>query len=369
MPQEKTYNATALRSKANAFGGSAILKVITVGYSEQRRGQTFYLYQDADTITFRRMPKNSNGVIDMNNIAPTFGWEFRPVLGRRSVSPGTKQMFAVVALPDSDRVKNNKSDFKVKVHVKTYWRKYNHNRLTTSSQNMDKAVIASSEYSYSASIPYSSIIDNNLTPNVASIKWYPTGDKSAVVVVKGENFYSGTTAVLGDVVYDDADSGLIIKSSQQLQIETSLDALASGEVLLNGRYGESSPLRAQTIPTGSNSNGMEFKTVSSDLEPGRKMGTLNIELIGKNNSDLPLSSLPYKDYYPIIRVQNTAIKGPYNFQQITDSNKKTWIALLMEKNPQASADKIMQQPAQTAKSLPLPTRDVGSGLAQAPQAS
>ncbi len=44
-------------------------------------------------------------------------------------------------------------------------------------------------------------------------------------------------------------------------------------------------------------------------------------------------------------------------------------ALWIQKNKDASADKIMQQLTQTAKALSLPARDVGSGLAQAPQAS
>lgn len=41
-------------------------------------------------------------------------------------------------------------------------------------------------------------------------------------------------------------------------------------------------------------------------------------------------------------------------------------ALLMEKNPNATADQIMHQLTQTAKPLSLPARDVGSGLVQAP---
>jgi hypothetical protein len=38
MPLERTYNASALSSKSNAFGASAVAKMITVGYSERRRG-------------------------------------------------------------------------------------------------------------------------------------------------------------------------------------------------------------------------------------------------------------------------------------------------------------------------------------------
>lgn len=41
-------------------------------------------------------------------------------------------------------------------------------------------------------------------------------------------------------------------------------------------------------------------------------------------------------------------------------------ALLVERDPAATADQIMHRLTQTAKSLPLPARDVGSGLVQAP---
>ena len=87
MPQEKTYNAVAMHTRSNAFGGSAVAGMFTVGYSERRRGQVFYLYRDNDTLSFERMITKEK--------ATTFGWQFRPVLGRKSVSPGLRQMFAI----------------------------------------------------------------------------------------------------------------------------------------------------------------------------------------------------------------------------------------------------------------------------------
>ena len=59
MPQEKTYNASALSTKSNAFGGAAIAKFFQVGYNQRERGQTFYLYRDADTISYQRMNPNN----------------------------------------------------------------------------------------------------------------------------------------------------------------------------------------------------------------------------------------------------------------------------------------------------------------------
>lgn len=323
MPQEKTYNATALSSKSNSFGGSAVLKILTVGYSEQRRGQTFYLYQDADTLTFRRMPRSTASPIPMDNQNPIFGWEFRPVLGRRSVSPGQKQMFAVIGLPSVDDLEGGANQPpSVRVKVKTYWRKYKKDRLTTSSENIDDPILASSEYSYTVEVPRSSSIDANLGPKLSSAKWYRTGDKSAVIVITGQNFYAGTRALLGDFTHHDAASGLVIKSSQQMQIETTQDALATGDVLLNGRYGASVPILIDVtaLPAAINRTGIHILSAVSRVEPGRKLGTLTIELIGgmdpnREHTSLPLSAVPTEDYFPLIRFKSIAVPGPYRFRE------------------------------------------------------
>ncbi len=54
MPREKTYNAAALATKVNQFGAAAVAKVVSVGYTERRGGQTFFLVKDSDTFAFQR---------------------------------------------------------------------------------------------------------------------------------------------------------------------------------------------------------------------------------------------------------------------------------------------------------------------------
>jgi hypothetical protein len=54
MPQEHSYNSVALNSKSNAFGGSAVTRLVTVGYNERRRGQTYYMFRDNDTVSVER---------------------------------------------------------------------------------------------------------------------------------------------------------------------------------------------------------------------------------------------------------------------------------------------------------------------------
>jgi hypothetical protein len=64
---------------------------VSGGY--RKRNQTFYVYRDTDTLAYERMTDGGELV---------FGWMFRPVLGRRSVSPGLRQLLAVISLPRID---------------------------------------------------------------------------------------------------------------------------------------------------------------------------------------------------------------------------------------------------------------------------
>jgi hypothetical protein len=118
MPQEKTYNAAALSSKSNAYSGAAMAGAFQVGGGVRKRSQVFYLYKDVDTLSYERMTPDGSIV---------FGWMFRPVLGRRSVTRGFKQLFAVLALPRTDCIDPAKDDacaIKVTPTVRTYWKKY-----------------------------------------------------------------------------------------------------------------------------------------------------------------------------------------------------------------------------------------------------
>ena len=82
------------------------------------------VHEDEDTLAFMDpVPKPESK-------EATFGWEFRPVLGRKAVSPGLRQMFAVVALPVEDA---GEKALPLAVTAKTSWRKFDGNNLTLAS--------------------------------------------------------------------------------------------------------------------------------------------------------------------------------------------------------------------------------------------
>lgn len=99
--------------------------MVQVGYNQRRSGKTFYLYRDIDMMAYQRIdPENPNSVV--------FGWMFRPVLGKRSVSMIKRQLYAVLALPHQDAGPNtDQAAQTLDATVKTYWKKYDAKTMTS----------------------------------------------------------------------------------------------------------------------------------------------------------------------------------------------------------------------------------------------
>jgi hypothetical protein len=223
MPQAKTYNVAALSKKSSAFGVSAIVKVVTVGYNERHQAQSYYLYRDTDIIAFERQTAADK---------LTFGWEFRPVLNRTTVEAGLRQLFAVVSLNQLDE-SGNRADYPVQAKIKTYWTEF----------DKDAAVIASGPCEERIDtvnpilIPCSQTIQASLGPEVKSVEMSSVGQSNILINVIGNSFYAGTDVLLGDKVLNSSDIRLIIKNDHFLQIYASASDIVKSKVVIRGRYG------------------------------------------------------------------------------------------------------------------------------------
>jgi hypothetical protein len=257
MPQEKTYNAAALSSKSNAYSGAAMAGAFQISGGVRKRSQVFYLYKDVDTLSYERMTPDGSIV---------FGWMFRPVLGRRSVSPGFKQLFAVLALPRMDCIDPGKDDqcsVKITPTVRTYWKKYDRNTQTGFRQGEANRAREAwyglslglgrpqlfSHAGYQNYREYGTVrvgatgeYQRQLTPTVTGIEWRPTGAKTVAISVKGNNFFTDSQVLLGDTKYSEAAGNMAIKSDQSFELASTLDQIASGTGVIEGRYGLSTPL-------------------------------------------------------------------------------------------------------------------------------
>jgi hypothetical protein len=271
MPFEKTYNAFAIDRRSNAFGGAAIAGVVALGYSERRGSESLYVYKDADTLALG----NPRPAADSDTV--TFGWEFRPVLGRRSVSPGLRQMFAVLALPVADEAIVSKP---LTVRMRTYWREFDKGKGTLSGglRSINEAGLGTAHAMTTAAI------NAQLGPRIEDVQWRTTDEKTAIVTIAGKNLFTGTQIVFGPKVYDSPANGLILKSDQLAELRTTVGELAFGDGAVSGRYGDPVALKATEHPGA----GIEIGNVSYTDQPNREFLAVTVSLRSRDGQPLIL---------------------------------------------------------------------------------
>ena len=351
MPQEKTYNAAALSTKSHAFGASAAVSAFQLGFSERHKGQTFYLYRDNDTISYERMEATGDVV---------FGWMFRPVLGRHSVSPGFRQLFAIVALPSADTtekyrdrngVKNPLVDTPLTAKITTYWKAYDRATMTSFKEDeMNRGSRFRDAILFGLSKPeifaerYTNVISyddikvrptetyqEKLAPTIDGVWWTPVGQKSALISIQGNNFFTGTQVTLGDKNYATASDGLTIKSNQALDMVTGLDALASGSGALLGRYGPATPIVGVDEPSGIDINDARIGPSLSGMH------LVEILLTSANKTALTLNDLPkclancakLGRLTPIVTVNGNVVSMPYSIADMPAANNKNNVDMVL----------------------------------------
>jgi len=311
MPEEGSHNAATLSQKADAFGGAIAAKIFSVGYAAQKRSQVFYLYRAMDTVSYQLKSSMVNTV--------NFGWQFRPVLGRRSVTPGIRHMIAVVALPSKDLSStDDKAQIPIlKITVKTHWIPYQAKTQTTEKRRRWFHVALPGEGGYeevSAAVLPTDATQRALGATISKIEWVPTDASTGIAIIHGTNFFPGTKVSFGSKVYATEMDGLVIKSDHQLEVALPLTAAVAGGVL-SGRYGAAKPLEA---PAGALPAGFEIKKLQLFPE-GSDMYQLFIDLTFRSAvtvADLERSANP-----PVVLVKGTAISTPPSQKQLESPNQ------------------------------------------------
>lgn len=352
MPEEKTYNSAALSSKSHAFAGAAVAKIVQVGYSQRKRSQIFYLYRDNDTVSYERMvPGDPNKIV--------FGWVFRPVLGRRSVAPGLRQLFAIVALSKADSCPANSANptdsAEVKTclgpnldaSVRTYWKKY-HSGTATSFEDRDANRAARFGYGLSFNLAKPELFEARyenrnsygeievrptanyqarLKPKLGNAFWMPVGTKTALISAQGLNFFTGTQVAIGDKIYSTPGDGLILKSNEAFDLTISLDALASGPGAIIGRYGGAVPLILPTIAKSAGGIEIEQLVIGPSLSGSRSVEIhLRNRQRDSNGAPVPLhlSNLPKTSngvsVSPIFTLNGNTVALPYSLTDFTSKD-------------------------------------------------
>ena len=324
MPQEKTYNAESLSSNERSIEGSAVAKVLTLGFSGKRGAKQLFIHRDSDTVAFERHLDAAPVLLEN---ATVFGWEFRPVLGRRTVSPGTRQMLAVVAIPKRDA--DQAADITLEVKTCSYWRRYDRRRQTSAPNwswlpwAVNRAATVQSA-TQQLQVPNTAKVQSALAPKVNDIKWVNSGGGKASIVVTGSNFFSGTKVVIGGTTHREEDGTLTLKSDQALEFETTLDALATGDAMLSGRFGPAFQLVVpeNTRPAAS------LNIWGATIKPMRNSRALRISvnIIGLDKTGEP-KDLCYEDLAKlpdlILYVGNEALPMPYDYSNQLPNSDQT----------------------------------------------
>jgi len=318
IPQEKTYNAQTISTKSDSIGGSAVASVVTLGVTSKGESRQVFVHRDSDTVAFERS-SNVEPRLFADDNATVFGWEFRPVLDRQTVSPGMRQMLAVISLPRPDTTSEQGEDVTLEIRTRSYWRRYNKRKQTTATKwrwyprMIDGSGTVNSNVQELA-IPNTARIQNGLAPKVATIKWVNSGENRATVIVKGENLFPGTKVLAGGKVYREEDGTLTLKSDQALEFETTLMAIASGDAVLSGRFGRSSQLEVdEKIP-----NVKSLYITRAGIKQSRRGKDLRISIdvkgINDDGDDIDLQVSDLEDLpEPILFVGNEPIPMPYDY--------------------------------------------------------
>ncbi|HET6979329.1 MAG TPA: hypothetical protein VFI24_23560 [Pyrinomonadaceae bacterium] len=239
LPQENNYNVATFTKDSKQFGFGVAVQPISFGLATQNQKETLYLVQDTDTVAFQReRPKTSTGPLDPK--AVTLGWQFRPVLGQKTVKAGPRQVFAVLALPVPDGFA-----YDATVKATTHWRRYN------SKTKAVGAVIdgsSSTQDLTNLTIPGNFVNGEPLQPIATGVSAVDAGQGNVLVNVSGSYFLPGTSVVLGNQIIDNAEKGFFLQGEKNFRWLVPGQQLASvDDALIVGRFGPPKELRDPAV--------------------------------------------------------------------------------------------------------------------------
>ena len=292
FPQEETHNTSISSARRVNLGAGASASGIPIEGGYQQSQKTSALRRQPDTVSLMMPSPSENELL--------FGWQFRPAPGSPSVAPGTRQMLAVISIKEADREIEHRPEWvDIEVKVRSYWRRFNASTQTLSAATGWRTLLSNTptEACWKSQPPVRALISHAIEEGLAAkvkndIQWYRVGDNKAVVIVTGDNFFTGTSVVIGDKALDRPE-GLIIKSEKALQITIPVSALTH-EAVLNSRYGPSFPLvrqpqekcplmvdNAEIVPLSANSFQVKVWVSGKDLEYVKDLPSPVLEINGR----------------------------------------------------------------------------------------
>jgi hypothetical protein len=270
MPKEKTYNVATISKNARQFGFGAVIQPLNVGASFSSTKESLYLIRDNDTVALEKV-QAGNSV--------SFSWQFRPVLGRKTVEPGTKQVYAVLALPTAIGF-----PYEGEVSVKTRWREYN--SKTGEVGDVEKG---SENVQSVTRLSVNNISADPMRPIVQSVFWDDLGQGKILVTATGRNFLPGSSVIVGNDILTRPENGLVIPDENDLRFIVSADKVAlMRDVLMFGRFGTPAEIKNDIVNQFPKNDGWGIKL----------SGDPAVKQVDAQNSIVKISLKSKKDTFP-----------------------------------------------------------------------
>lgn len=297
LPREKTYNVATATKDSKALNAGVVLKVITAGVSAGRTSETLYIVGDTDTVSMERRRPNSGEAVQVLDSSITFGWQFRPVLGRETVAPGTRQVYALVALPKDAGTHGR--PFVGTIRAYTRWRRFDSKKKTVgevirgseSYRNLNNLEVGPEQ------------AETVLAPGVSEVSWEEAGGGQILVKATGYNFLDGVGVLAGGRAMTGPETGLTVQDDRNLLLLLPAQLLAQvRNPLVLGRYGEPRPLVQHTPPGRKSQPGYGMKIVSAvatpiDAQNSKVVVTVQARRGGGGGGSTPLNPVVLSEDY------------------------------------------------------------------------
>ncbi|HYL62539.1 MAG TPA: hypothetical protein VE077_07950 [Candidatus Methylomirabilis sp.] len=199
----------------------------------------------------------------------------------------------------------------VKVQAKTYWLHYDKNTSTTVTRpgfwDWSARRLPAPESLTLAPLQVlpTNSIDSALNPRIRYVELLQTTNGNSVLLIDGENFFTGTTVSIGDKTFTGPQDGLFLKSSQTILVPISADLLSrSFRAVINGRYGRAVAVIYNTPPA------QGIVIAESRLSPNGPNYTTVEVIIGTSDALQNLSVNDMKNFPAPILMLNGA-QSPY----------------------------------------------------------
>lgn len=232
LPARESYNTVSIKKGSSSIGAGQVTSVFNIGGGFWKSSEEYFIVRDLDTISSTLPPDPAQ----LNRVS--FRWQFRPVLGRKAVEPGPRQVFAVVAFDDEQNYALNEKSLELRVSAATRW-------LRTKRHGVVGRTLEQTAETPLRTLGLWDIFfqDGPLAPFLQKPTWAPISATHALVTVDGANFSPDTHLLVGSLLVD-RSNGLKFSEEDRLAAVIPLADLARApDVHVINRYLFPVPIR------------------------------------------------------------------------------------------------------------------------------